>query len=87
MTEHNIDSLKEKTDYAVMRINNRDNLNTFLRQKAFLNNIPLIDLDILFEKNKFFYMEDMAHLNTEGSIEVSRIIFKEFINKIVNEKN
>ena len=87
MTEHNIDSLKEKTDYAKMRINNRDKLNTFLRQKAILNNLQLIDLDILFEKNKFFYMEDMAHLNTEGSIEVSRIIFKEFINKIANEKN
>ena len=86
LTEHNIDSLKENNNYSILRKENRIKLNSILRIKSKLNQIPLIDLDSLMEKDETLYFNDKAHLNNKGSLKASKIISDTFIKFFLNEE-
>lgn len=87
LTEHNIDVYKEKTKYSIIRFKNREKINKIIRRKSILNNLKLIDLDLDLEKKIEYYQPDMSHLNDSGSIEVSKIISRNFITIFKNEIN
>ena len=55
--------------------------NNLIRETALSNNILLIDLEKKMSSNSIFFLNDMIHLNNDGSKEVAKIFSEKFLSR------